>query len=96
MKKQAKLLSEAQSRLAEFVKKNDNADESEKTELEARIEGLKDLNKNYEDPGVILDCVVFFDGKDWRAVIDVNETGDLRGEKGNCYLKRQDTLTFYY
>lgn len=80
MKKQAKLLSEAQSRLAEFVKKNDD-NESEKAELEARIEGLKDLQKNYEDPGIILDCVVFFDGQDWRAVIDVNESGDLRGKK---------------
>lgn len=79
MKKQAQLLSEAQTRLAEFVKKNDK-NETEKTELEARIEGLKDLDKNYEDPGVILDCVVFFDGKDWRAVIDINENGDLRGK----------------
>jgi tripeptidyl-peptidase-2 len=38
------------------------------------------LDKNYEDPGVILDCVVYFDGKDWRAVIDINEDGDLRGK----------------
>lgn len=62
------------------MKKGDNKDEAEKTELEARIEGLKDLNKNFEDPGVILDCVVFNDGKDWRAVIDINENGDLKGK----------------
>jgi tripeptidyl-peptidase-2 len=61
------------------MKKNEKNSESEKTELEARVESLKDLDKSYEDPGVILDCVVFFDGKDWRAVIDINEDGDLRG-----------------
>jgi tripeptidyl-peptidase-2 len=55
-------------------------DESEKSELEARVESLKNLDKNYEDPGVLLDCVLFFDGKDWRAVIDVDESGDLRGK----------------
>jgi tripeptidyl-peptidase-2 len=74
-------LSEAQTRLAEFIKKSDSKDEDEKAELEARIEGLKDLSKDYEDPGVILDCVVFHDGKDWRAVIDINENGDLTGKK---------------
>ncbi|KAI9279744.1 hypothetical protein BY458DRAFT_501519 [Sporodiniella umbellata] len=77
IKKQAQLLSEAQYKLADY-QKQDKLDEEEKSELEARIESLKDLDKNYEDPGVILDCVVFFDGKDWRAVIDVDESGDLR------------------
>lgn len=74
-------MSEAQTKLAEFNKKpqDDKINEAEKAELEARVEMLKDLNKNYEDPGILLDCVVYFDGKDWRAVIDVNESGDLRG-----------------
>ncbi|CEJ03744.1 hypothetical protein RMCBS344292_17722 [Rhizopus microsporus] len=80
VKKQAQLLSEAQYRLADYNKKTEKVDEAEKTELEARIEALKELDKNYEDPGPILDCVVFFDGKDWRAVIDLNESGDLRGQ----------------
>ena len=78
-KKQAHLLSEAQTRLAQFVK-SAKEDDKEKAELEARIEGLKELNKNYQDPGVMLDCVVFHDGKDWRAVIDIHEDGDLRGK----------------
>lgn len=73
-------MSEAQYRLADYNKKTEKVDEAEKTELEARIEALKELDKNYEDPGPILDCVVFFDGKDWRAVIDLNESGDLRGK----------------
>lgn len=81
VKKQSGLLSEAQTKLAEFNKKpqDEKTDDTEKAELEARVEILKDLNKNYEDPGILLDCVVYFDGKDWRAVIDVNESGDLRG-----------------
>ncbi|KAG1356236.1 hypothetical protein G6F62_002135 [Rhizopus arrhizus] len=80
IKKQAQLLSEAQRRLADYIKTTDKLDESEKSELEARVESLKNLDKNYEDPGVLLDCVLFFDGKDWRAVIDVDESGDLRGQ----------------
>ncbi|CAO0794467.1 unnamed protein product [Mucor circinelloides] len=82
VKKQSGLLSEAQTKLAEFNKKpqDDKINEAEKAELEARVEMLKDLNKNYEDPGILLDCVVYFDGKDWRAVIDVNESGDLRDQ----------------
>ncbi|KAI9271277.1 subtilase family-domain-containing protein [Helicostylum pulchrum] len=80
IKKQSHLLSQAQTRLAEFTKKQDTKDDLEKSELEARIETLKSFNTSYEDPGVILDCVVFFDGKDWRAVIDINEDGDLTAQ----------------
>lgn len=80
----AKLLSEAQKRLADFRKLHPTVTgeklTAESADLEARVENLKELMKSYEDPGVILDCVVFHDGKDWRAVIDVNESGDLRGK----------------
>ncbi|KAI8330140.1 hypothetical protein EDC96DRAFT_612213 [Choanephora cucurbitarum] len=78
-KKHAHLLSEAQARLAEYQSKKDKED-AELSELEARVEALKELQNNFEDPGLLFDCVVFFDGKDWRAVIDVNESGDLRGQ----------------
>ncbi|KAI8069082.1 uncharacterized protein B0P05DRAFT_551505 [Gilbertella persicaria] len=78
-KKHAQLLSEAQARLAEYNKKTDK-DQAELTELEDRVEGLKALQNSFEDPGLLFDCVVFFDGKDWRAVIDVDESGDLRGQ----------------
>ncbi|GES95610.1 tripeptidyl-peptidase 2-like [Rhizophagus clarus] len=50
-----------------------------KTDLEARLEVLKDALKNYDDPGIILDVVAFNDGSDWRVVVDVDESGDLRG-----------------
>lgn len=90
------MLSEAQTLLADFLKKKSD-DDAEKTELEARIEGLKELDKNYEDPGVILDCVVFHDGKDWRAVIDVNENGDLSGKCKNYYSRNflPNTVIFF-
>ncbi|KAL5039454.1 hypothetical protein BDV3_002950 [Batrachochytrium dendrobatidis] len=48
-----------------------------KNDQKARVEVLKDFMKNHEDPGILMDCVVFHDGKTWRAAIDVNETGDL-------------------
>ncbi|KAI7856234.1 hypothetical protein BDC45DRAFT_555693 [Circinella umbellata] len=85
--KHAQLLNEGQQKLAAFQKEHPslsgNADEklqAQQADLEARVESLKELIKSYEDPGVILDCVVFFDGQDWRAVIDVDESGDLRGQ----------------
>ncbi|KAI8146465.1 hypothetical protein BJV82DRAFT_598642 [Fennellomyces sp. T-0311] len=83
--KHAQLLNEAQQKLGEFQKRHPstNGDEAltaAQADLEARIESLKELIKSYDDPGVILDCVVFFDGQDWRAVIDVDESGDLRGQ----------------
>ncbi|KAI7907246.1 uncharacterized protein BX663DRAFT_495304 [Cokeromyces recurvatus] len=72
IKKQSQLLCEAQAKLAEFLKDNSQPNEAEKADLKARIEMLKDMNTNYEDPGILLDY--------WRAVIDVNESGDLRDQ----------------
>lgn len=46
-------------------------------ELQARIEILTDREWDSEnDPGMILDCVVFFDGKDHRAVIGIANCDD--------------------
>ncbi|KAI8339132.1 hypothetical protein BC941DRAFT_422188 [Chlamydoabsidia padenii] len=82
--KQAHLIGEAQTLLAEFNKKNTNVTEQEllqqRDDLEAKVDQLKSLMESYEDPGILLDCVLFFDGQDWRAVIDVKESGDLRGQ----------------
>jgi tripeptidyl-peptidase-2 len=45
-------------------------------DLQARMDVLTD--KEWEDdPGIILDCVVFFDGQDHRAVISSGEESDL-------------------
>ncbi|ORZ14024.1 hypothetical protein BCR42DRAFT_417878 [Absidia repens] len=82
--KHAHLISEAQTQLADFKKKHSSVTEEDllkqRDDLEARVDQLKSLMDNYEDPGVLLDCVVFFDGQDWRAVIDSKESGDLRGQ----------------
>lgn len=82
-RKHSQLLSDAQEKVASFKKAHpsigDEKLKNELADLEARVDSLKELMKNYEDPGIILDCVVFHDGKDWRAVIDINESGDLRG-----------------
>ncbi|TPX63343.1 hypothetical protein SpCBS45565_g06696 [Spizellomyces sp. 'palustris'] len=52
--------------------------ERRKTDTKTRLEVLKEQWKNYEDPGFIIDCVVFHDGRKWRAVVDMDESGDLR------------------
>ncbi|KAF7727019.1 tripeptidyl-peptidase II Tpp2 [Apophysomyces ossiformis] len=95
--KHSKLLSEAQARVAEFAKNNpsitDEALLAQKADLEARVDSLKGLLKSYEDPGIILDCVLFFDGKDWRAVIDVDESGDLRGKP--CLTDYRKEFQYY-
>lgn len=56
-----------------------NDDELEyQNELENRVASLKESMENYDDPGPVYDCVVFNDGKCWRAAIDIHESGDLR------------------
>ncbi|CAG8455950.1 13834_t:CDS:10 [Funneliformis caledonium] len=79
-----KLLAEVQQKLANLEETHTSSTPTEadiaiKSDLEARIEVLKDALKNYDDPGIILDIVVFNDGSDWRVAIDVDECGDLRG-----------------
>ncbi|GLI68325.1 hypothetical protein VaNZ11_012720 [Volvox africanus] len=54
----------------------------QRTELEGRLNLLKDLAKQYEDPGPLLDCVVWYDGSNWRAALDtsqLHEPGSGRG-----------------
>ncbi|CAG8501846.1 10192_t:CDS:10 [Diversispora eburnea] len=69
------------------------ADIATKVDLENRAEALKDMLKNYEDPGIIYDVVTFFDGADWRVVVDVNESGDLRERQYHTF-SQEDLLNF--
>ncbi len=53
----------------------------EKSDLQVRLEQLRELAKSYDDPGPVYDCVVFHDGERWNAVIDTDEDADLGDEK---------------
>lgn len=48
-----------------------------KQEHSLRSQLLRDMIKTYQDPGVMMDCVVFHDGTKWRAAVDFTASGDL-------------------
>jgi tripeptidyl-peptidase-2 len=52
----------------------------DREELQARLDQLTLAARQYEDPGPLYDCVVFHDGRCWRAVVDTDEDGDLTDE----------------
>ena len=47
----------------------EHARKAKKADLEARLAYLNELSSDAEDPGPILDVVVWHDGKDWRSVV---------------------------
>jgi len=77
----------AQQDLARFEAEQLQADDvsfaqkEQLTELKNRVEVLTELAENYQDPGPIYDCVVFHDGRRWRAAVDTDEDGHLADEK---------------
>ena len=58
------------------TKKNDEQ-KKEKKDFEATFSGLSEQMEQYSDQGPVIDCIVFFDGAKWRAVVDAGCTGDL-------------------
>ena len=58
---------EIRSRLAE------QPDKTKKEDLEARLEALAD----WQDPGPLYDCLVFYDGVNYRAVVVPDDVTDL-------------------
>ncbi|KAJ2615482.1 hypothetical protein H4S08_001217 [Coemansia sp. RSA 1365] len=56
---------------------SDGSGDEERAEIDAQANVLGKLGSAYSDPGPVLDCVVFHDGQQWRAAIDVAESGDL-------------------
>ncbi|KAG5518089.1 hypothetical protein PMAC_003275 [Pneumocystis sp. 'macacae'] len=103
------LLASVQSKINKFKEEHKNENLLTKEELElkldlqAQYDSLKDMMTNYEDPGPIYDCLVWYDGKHWRAVVDTNEDGDLRDKKPMCdyrieyhyeQFSKQDMLSY--
>lgn len=83
-KKQRALLMKETRRSEAFDKrfpKPNKAQKKSRADLDQRVKQLKSIQGKYDDPGPVYDCVVFHDGKVWRAVIDTDEDGDLSDEK---------------
>jgi tripeptidyl-peptidase II len=59
------------------IEMSNNKDKDLRAELKDRLEVLNTLQLSYDDLGIIHDWVVFFDRENWRAVIDIDESGDL-------------------
>ncbi|KAJ1950801.1 hypothetical protein EC988_004249, partial [Linderina pennispora] len=67
------------TRISDIKTTTKDEDAELRHELEAQRDVLKDFGAKYEDPGPVLDILVFHDGKQWRAAIDTQETGDFTG-----------------
>ncbi|KAJ3099253.1 hypothetical protein HDU97_003317 [Phlyctochytrium planicorne] len=75
-----KLLTDVQNQIQQHEKEvpsPSDAQTSQRNDLKARLEALKEQMQSFAEPGLLFDCVVFFDGDKWRAAIDVNESGNL-------------------
>ncbi|CAH3119853.1 unnamed protein product [Pocillopora meandrina] len=73
-------ISEATRRLDQWDAEHPNPSVHEKLireDLQAQVETLASLEKNYSDTGPVFDCIVFHDGYTWRACVDTSESGDL-------------------
>ncbi len=66
-----------------------DAERRVRAEYETRLEELQKLQEKFDDPGPVFDCVVFHDGQVWRAVLDLNENGDLADEKALTDYRRE-------
>lgn len=60
----------------ESPKDNEKSDKAAvKADLKARVEALGSLKGAYDDAGPVFDCILWNDGSEWNAVVDVNESG---------------------
>lgn len=81
---QRRIRTQLERKLAAWDKAHSNPKKNEKREreeLQMRLQLLGELQKSYDDPGPVYDCLVFHDGEAWRAAIDTDEDGDLVDEK---------------
>lgn len=67
----------ADARLKLSSLREENASATAIVEAESRLSFLLSAEKNYHDPGPIFDCITFFDGKIWRAIVDISQRGML-------------------
>ncbi len=92
MNEQRRLETELREQIADYDKKKSGV---EKSELEKRLAALIAAGKSFKDPGPIYDCVVFNDGKTWRAAVDTDEDGDFKDEKAMAhYRAKREYATF--
>lgn len=61
-------------------------------ECEAQEDALSNAASAFADPGPLYDCVTFFDGKNYRAIVDTTETGVL----SSCTLMEDYRLKCRY
>lgn len=86
---QRRAIAEAVAALAKFdkdtpaSKAGSDPAKKERAELEGRVTLLKDLAKSYEDPGPLIDCVVWHDGTHWRAALDTTQLHEHANGNGN-------------
>ncbi|MBZ0269705.1 S8 family serine peptidase [bacterium] len=67
----------------------------DREEKKARLDLLEGMGSDYDDPGPVFDCVVFHDGKNWRAAVDTDEDGDFSDEKAMAnYRALREWATF--
>ncbi|TPX35306.1 hypothetical protein SmJEL517_g02335 [Synchytrium microbalum] len=76
------LLVSAEQESIDFEKAHPGPSEDVETKLDlkARVEVLRDQFKSFEESGWLLDCIVWHDGSKWRAVVDVDESGDVSSQ----------------
>ncbi|CAG2163191.1 unnamed protein product [Oppiella nova] len=57
---------------------NDSSDDKIiREDLKSKMDFLEEMDTKYRDLGPTYDCVVFYDGSHWMAVIDTSGTGSL-------------------
>jgi tripeptidyl-peptidase-2 len=64
----------------ETLNPDNSKDNTKKKDLEDRLELLNQMEKSYDAPSPVFDCVVFQMDNLWRVAIDTDEDGDLRHE----------------